>query len=335
MIINPFVYKKVEGGGSLDLKLNGIELIFDTNTDIEIGMTGRNSGTTTYGTAYKWAIFLDGDYLKVEEGVTSATQVITIENDTAGLHRVTMLCMLDNQDYCARSVCFYGSGSIGSYDKLISAKGIGTGFDGTSTLAPYCYYYMFRGCTNLTTAPELPATTLAERCYSSMFYGCTNLTTAPELPVTTLAPYCYYNMFYSCTNLTTAPELPATTLAERCYYHMFRGCTNLTTAPELPATTLAERCYYYMFYGCTNLTTAPELPATTLASYCYSSMFRGCINLAEVKCYYASNLSSTYASNWLSNAGSAVVSPSNKGKLYSPNAVITYGMPNNWENLAL
>jgi len=50
---------------------------------------------------------------------------------------------------------------------------------------------MFYGCTNLTTAPELPAIALAEYCYNYMFYGCTNLTTAPELPATTLAQYCY------------------------------------------------------------------------------------------------------------------------------------------------
>lgn len=39
----------------------------------------------------------------------------------------------------------------------------------------YCYYNMFRDCTSLTTAPELPATTLNDGCYQSMFYGCTGL----------------------------------------------------------------------------------------------------------------------------------------------------------------
>jgi hypothetical protein len=34
---------------------------------------------------------------------------------------------------------------------------------------------MFRGCTNLTTAPELPATTLADSCYYAMFRGCSKL----------------------------------------------------------------------------------------------------------------------------------------------------------------
>ena len=143
----------------------------------------------------------------------------------------------------------------------------------------YCYYSMFQDCTNLTTAPALPATTLANDCYSSMFRGCTNLTTAPALPATTLATYCYNYMFQGCTNLTTAPALPATTLATFCYNYMFQGCTNLTTAPALPATTLARGCYSSMFRGCTNLTTAPALPATTLARSCYYSMFQGCTKI--------------------------------------------------------
>ena len=64
-----------------------------------------------------------------------------------------------------------------------------------------CYYYMFRGCKSLTTAPELPATTLADSCYRNMFEGCTSLTTAPELPATTLAGSCYRQMFQGCTGL--------------------------------------------------------------------------------------------------------------------------------------
>lgn len=117
-----------------------------------------------------------------------------------------------------------------------------------------CYANMFYGCTNLTSAPELPATTLTTQCYDNMFYGCTNLTTAPELPATTLADSCYKRMFLDCTNLTTAPKkLPATTLKTSCYISMFQGCVNLTTAPELPATTLAETCYAAMFYDCAKL----------------------------------------------------------------------------------
>ena len=98
-----------------------------------------------------------------------------------------------------------------------------------TTLADSCYAYMFRNCTGLTSAPELPATTLKTGCYSSMFYGCTGLTSAPELPATTLANFCYSSMFNGCTGLTSAPELPATTLNKTsCYASMFYGCTDLS-----------------------------------------------------------------------------------------------------------
>lgn len=90
-------------------------------------------------------------------------------------------------------------------------------------------------------------------CFLKMFFGCTNLTTAPELPATTLSTHCYDSMFGNCTNLTIAPNLPALTLEGSCYSSMFLGCTSLTSAPELPATTLAQYCYYRMFDGCTKL----------------------------------------------------------------------------------
>ena len=104
-----------------------------------------------------------------------------------------------------------------------------TGFSSMTAFEEiYNFYSLFFGCTGLTSANNLilPATTLTSGCYSSMFRGCTNLTTAPELPATTLASSCYSRMF-SRTNLTTAPELPATTLAQNCYNAMFEYCVNL------------------------------------------------------------------------------------------------------------
>ena len=98
-----------------------------------------------------------------------------------------------------------------------------------------------------------PTALSANNCYQGMFYKCTNLTTAPALPATTLSGQCYLNMFYGCTSLTTSPALPATTLTEYCYYFMFGNCTSLAHAPALPATTLARQCYGGMFSGCTSL----------------------------------------------------------------------------------
>ena len=139
---------------------------------------------------------------------------------------------------------------------------------------------LFKDCTQLTSAPDLPATELYDYCYNSMFKGCTSLEKAPDLPATTLKQSCYSGMFGGCTSLVTAPDLPATQIAEDCYSYMFQGCTSLTNVPsELPAKAMAYHCYAYMFQGCTSLKTAPVLPAKTLDGYCYSSMFDGCKNL--------------------------------------------------------
>ena len=179
-----------------------------------------------------------------------------------------------------------------------------------TTLDLGCYQNMFECCTSLTTAPKLPATTLANQCYCSMFQGCTSLTTAPELPATTFGYSCYSHMFDGCTSLTTAPELPATTMAANCYAAMFMGCTSLTTAPELPATTLASHCYYNMFAGCTSLTTAPELPAMTLADYCYYQMFSGCTSLTTAPELPATTMAVYCCGNMFQGCTSLTTAPS-------------------------
>ena len=197
-----------------------------------------------------------------------------------------------------------------------------------TTLKEYCYNNMFYGCTGLTQAPELPATTLAVRCYSQMFYGCTGLTQAPALPATTLAEHCYRGMFWECTSLTQAPELPATALIDYCYYQMFYKCSGLTQAPELPATTLASYCYEQIFFGCTSLTQAPALPATTLKNYCYRNMFVGCSSLNEVRVSATDISAYNCTTYWLSEVSST-------GNFYcDPNTSWTRGVsgiPKNWE----
>ena len=177
---------------------------------------------------------------------------------------------------------------IGNIENLLDCATVKAG--NHPTMASYCYYSMFRGCTSLTQAPSLPATTLANDCYHSMFNGCTSLTQVPVLPATTLAPSCYDGMFNGCTSLTQAPALPATTLVDYCYNQMFQNCTSLTQAPALPATTLANDCYHSMFYLCTSLTQAPSLPATTLADNCYYRMLSGCTALTQAPALPATTL---------------------------------------------
>ena len=112
--------------------------------------------------------------------------------------------------------------------------------EGTSVKIPSngCFYRLFKTCTALTKAPELPATTLRNQCYQEMFYDCTSLKQAPKLPATKLFPGCYMFMFYFCENLTESPDLPATEFFEEysgdasrflpCYGGMFAKCRSLT-----------------------------------------------------------------------------------------------------------
>lgn len=148
-------------------------------------------------------------------------------------------------------------------------------------LKMWCYQSMFEGCTSLTQAPVLPATELKNSCYQSMFKGCTELTQAPVLPATELKNYCYEEMFMGCTKLTQAPKLSAEDLGWDCYRNMFESCKALDKAPDLPATTLKPGCYSYMFANCTALTEAPELNATIITSNAYLSMFEGCTSLVN------------------------------------------------------
>ena len=55
-----------------------------------------------------------------------------------------------------------------------------------------------------------------------MFYGCTNLKTAPALPAEKLVYYCYQNMFMGCTNLTSVTMLASgeqILQSDGCFYN--------------------------------------------------------------------------------------------------------------------
>lgn len=123
---------------------------------------------------------------------------------------------------------------------------------------PYTFKLLFKDQIALREADRLrfEAMSNSENCYQAMFSGCSNLLSAPELPATKLGYAPYRSMFNGCTSLLKAPSiLPAITIGTWAYGYMFYNCISLVTAPELPATTLMPSCYYQMFYGCTSLKT--------------------------------------------------------------------------------
>lgn len=122
----------------------------------------------------------------------------------------------------------------------------GDNFSGQTSLSGKyrAFNGLFSGCTTLISAENmaLPATTLEESCYQAMFKGCTSLTTAPQLPATSLTINCYNGMFMNCSSLTTTPILPAATLATGCYYFMFYGCSSLANVTCLATDISASYC---------------------------------------------------------------------------------------------
>ena len=167
--------------------------------------------------------------------------------------------------------------------------------------------------------------------FISLFKGCSVLTSAPQLPAKALKESCYRQMFEGCTSLTQAPDLPATVLKESCYQSMFTGCTALVKVPKkLPAIELDNYCYESMFKGCTSLTKAPELRATKIKEGCYKSMFEDCKKLISVT-MLATEYGYESLSGWLDGAGTEAESRILKVNNWEAYKNIITNLPSIWQ----
>ena len=212
--------------------------------------------------------------------------------------------------------------------KLTSASDITLPPSVDGSLPAFCYLYLFKKCTNLTTVPKsIPAKKQGQDSCNGMFQY-TAITTAPALPATILGNSCYVDTFHGCSKLVNPPELPATTLKTSCYRALFARCTSLVNAPTLPATTLADGCYWELFFGCTSLINPPELPAKTLTTSCYQSLFYGCSKLNNIT-VYANNISATNCTtDWLSGVASSGIFNNYGSATYTVNS--PSGIPTGW-----
>ena len=167
--------------------------------------------------------------------------------------------------------------------------------------------------------------------FISLFKDCTALKSAPQLPAKALKESCYQQMFEGCTSLTQAPDLPATVLKESCYQSMFTGCTALVKVPKkLPAIELDNYCYESMFKGCTSLTKAPELRATKIKEGCYKSMFEDCKKLISVT-MLATEYGYESLSGWLDGAGTEAESRILKVNNWEAYKNIITNLPSIWQ----
>ena len=163
---------------------------------------------------------------------TLGTTITLAEGETVMFHGTnSQFATSDgNYNYFSMTGYCYVYGNIMS---LISATGYAT-LKKLDSSVQYTFESLFYGCAGLNNHPdmtiELPATELASYCYSHMFKDCTYLDEAPELPTGgwDLRTYCYQGMFEGCTSLTESPVLPAETLVQGCYASMFSGCSSLS-----------------------------------------------------------------------------------------------------------
>ena len=201
---------------------NAIYLKAVSNTNVTISASTDNGSTWTA-------------YTSTTGG--SGTTIATLNTGDKVLIKGTNQAYTNNR--------FNSSGQFNAYGNIMSLL-YGDNFSGQTALTDN---YLFQGLfqdSNIISAENLiiPATTLTDGCYLYMFAGCTNLTTAPNLPALNLAVSCYHYMFWRCTSLVNAPELSALNLVRLCYALMFAGCTNLNSITCLATDKSAESCTY-------------------------------------------------------------------------------------------
>ena len=316
-IDNSLCFTAMENNASVQMRLYDMDaspnvlqaksFSYKKNDDVEltpsVQMKLSDEGVTSAGWQAKSFYYKKNDDVEWTE--------LVFENNTTSLITLyegeKLYVMSDSYNSCA----VHGDGTIDeckyyyfniSGGKISASGNIMSLLNFTPVLPNYAFYSLFKDCTSLVSAPDLPVTTLTEGCYKSMFANCSSL--------------------------TQVPELPATTLAASCYSGMFTNCSSLVSVPALPATTLADSCYYQMFLGCSSLVSAPELPATTLASYCYNEMFNGCSKLNYIKALFTTTPGSTYTYNWVSGVSSTGTFVKSKDATWDVTGA--YGIPSGW-----
>lgn len=132
--------------------------------------------------------------------------------------------------------------------------------------------YTFRGCTSMTTAPDLSNCVSLKKAYGT-FMECTSLTNAgmPTLP-NGVEDLSY--LFDECTSLTDVNNFVIPNSVTSMYGTFF-NCTSLTNVSNLNIPNSVE-CMRWTFYGCTGIETAPIIPSGVKNM---EGTFRGCTAL--------------------------------------------------------
>ena len=249
----------------------------DFDTAIEAIQTGGGGETV------ELSVTQNGTYVP-DEGTTYSKVSVNVPQTVAS---GTVKALLDATKSCYYLFSSYRGTSV---DGLIS-------YADTSNVTSMSY--MFHGCENLTTIPQLDTSNVLsmndmfDGCnklasipqldtskvtnMSSMFAFCRNLTTIPLLDTSKVTNF--GSWLYSCESLTSIPQLNTSSATNM--NSMFQGNKKLTTIPQLDTSKVTNM--YYTFQLCTSLTTIPALDVSKVTNTYY--MFGGCSSLKSILMY--------------------------------------------------
>lgn len=190
---NSYIYR--------DYSKEYLTIEFGTATSLAISPQGNFNLSYSLNYGNTWTDITTMSYTKIINGTGYEGQIILMK----GI----------NNSFNGKIVC---DGTFNVYGNIMSLLYGDNFVNQTSLSYNYPFSNLFLNCTGLTDASNLilPATTLTYQCYYRMFEGCTNLTTAPVLPATTLVSQCYSRMFYNCTNLNYIKCLATDISATNC-----------------------------------------------------------------------------------------------------------------------
>lgn len=111
-----------------------------------------------------------------------------------------------NYYYFVMTGSLYGSGDVTSLFNLIGGN-----------YSMITIPNLFKNCTALKSAPNLPSTSIGGWGYYGTFRGCSNLTQAPFLPMTgTVGAHVYRELFFLCSKLNYV-KIAATKIGDQQY----------------------------------------------------------------------------------------------------------------------
>ena len=290
-----------------------IESLADSNT-----VSIRNKNCNTLPTFY-YSTDGGSTWSSITAVKSQTKTVVTINSGDTVLFKCTQASLATDWDnyngfQCSKDYIVYGNAmSLIWGDNFVSNSEFASNSICNLTA-------LFRDDTHIRDASNLilPAMTVMFRSYNGFFRGCTNLKTAPKLPATTFRTSTvsagvtgenYSSMFEGCINLEEAPELPATNLVAFCYYRMF--CMNRNSKITTP-----------------KMTKSPVLPASVVTTSAYEEMFKGNGNLVEVTCLATDISASNAVKDWLRNCSST--GTFNKASSMSSWPSGTSGIPSGW-----